>query len=174
MTLSWLKGHPRWTWFTAVAVLLLVDQMTKAYFANFLALGESVRVTDWLNFVHVLNTGAAFSLLADAGGWQRYFFILIALTVVIAVSFVCLTRRAEVMDRWVGAFVVAGAGGNLIDRIQTGAVVDFLDLHWREIHWPAFNFADVFVVCSALTWSVLAMKAPKKKTDPSSTEGRSS
>jgi signal peptidase II len=174
MTTSWLKGHPRWAWFTAVAVLLLVDQITKAYFADFLALGESVRVTDWLNFVHVLNTGAAFSLLADAGGWQRYFFILIALIVVIAVSFVCLTRRAEVMDRWVGAFVVAGAGGNLIDRIQTGAVVDFLDFHWHQIHWPAFNFADVYVVCSVLTWSALAMRAPQRKTDPSSAEGGSS
>lgn len=174
MTFSWLKGHPRWAWFTALAVPLLVDQITKAYFANALALGESVRVTDWLNFVHVLNTGAAFSLLADAGGWQRTFFILIALIVVVAVSFVCLTRRAETMDRWVGAFVVAGAGGNLIDRIQTGAVVDFLDVHWRQIHWPAFNFADVFVVCSALTWSLLALKTQREKMDPSASEGRPS
>lgn len=162
MTSRWTQRNPRWTWLAAVAVLLLIDQVTKSAFSTALERGEVVTVTEWLNFVHVLNTGAAFSLLADAGGWQRWFFIAVSVLVVGAVSFVCLTRQAEPLDRWVGAFVAGGGGGNLIDRLQTGAVVDFLDFHWRNIHWPAFNLADVFIVCSMLVWCFASMKAPPR------------
>jgi signal peptidase II len=69
MTARWTQRNPRWTWLAAVAILLLLDQSTKSYFSTILELGEAVRVTDWFNFVHVLNAGAAFSFLADAGGW---------------------------------------------------------------------------------------------------------
>ena len=68
MTARWTERNPRWTWLAAGAILLLLDQSTKSYFSTILELGEAVQVTDWLNFVHVLNTGAAFSLLADASG----------------------------------------------------------------------------------------------------------
>jgi len=174
MTSRWTQRNPRWTWLAAVAALLLIDQITKSAFSTALERGEVVQVTDWLNFVHVLNTGAAFSLLADAGGWQRWFFIAVSLVVVGAVSVVCLTRQAEPLDRWVGAFVAGGGGGNLIDRVQTGAVVDFLDFHWRNIHWPAFNLADVFIVCSMLVWCVASMKAPPRGSTRRSTgEGAS-
>lgn len=165
MTTRWTRRYPRWTWTATVATLLLIDQLTKSMFSTALELGEVVRVTDWLNFVHVLNTGAAFSLLADAGGWQRWFFIAVSVLVVGAVSLVCLTRQAEPLDRWAGAFVAGGGGGNLIDRIQTGAVVDFLDFHWRDIHWPAFNLADVFIVCAMLVWCLVSMKAPPRQPD---------
>jgi signal peptidase II len=162
MTVRWTQRNPRWTWLAAVAVLLFVDQISKSYFSTTLALGEAVRVTEWLNFVHVLNTGAAFSLLADAGGWQRWFFIGVSVLVVGVVSVVCLARQAEPLDRWVGAFVVGGGGGNLVDRAQIGAVVDFLDFHWRSIHWPAFNLADVFIVCSMLVWCFASLKSPPR------------
>lgn len=174
MTTRWTQRYPRWTWLAAVATLLLIDQIIKSAFSTTLDLGEVVQVTHWLNFVHVLNTGAAFSLLADAGGWQRWFFIAVSVLVVGTVSLVCLTRQAEPLDRWVGAFVVGGGGGNLIDRLQTGAVVDFLDFHWRSIHWPAFNLADVFIVCSLLVWCVVSMKAPPRKSDPTATSGGAS
>jgi len=160
MTVRWAQRNPRWTWLAAVAILLLLDQSTKSYFSNILELGEEIQVTDWLNFVHVLNTGAAFSLLADASGWQRWFFIGLSVLVVGVVSVVCLARQVEPMDRWLGAFVVGGGGGNLMDRVHIGAVVDFLDFHWRSIHWPAFNLADVFIVCAALTWCFVSLKAP--------------
>jgi signal peptidase II len=163
MTARWTQRNPRWTWLAAVAILLLLDQSTKSYFSTTLELGEAVRVTDWLNFVHVLNTGAAFSLLADAGGWQRWFFIGVSVLVVGVVSVVCLARQAEPLDRWLGAFVAGGGGGNLVDRVQIGAVVDFLDFHWRNIHWPAFNLADVFIVCAALTWCLISLRAPQRK-----------
>jgi signal peptidase II len=163
MTARWTQRNPRWTWLAVVAILLLLDQSTKSYFSTILELGEAVRVTDWLNFVHVLNAGAAFSFLADAGGWQRWFFIGVSVLVVGFVSMVCLARQAEPLDRWLGAFVAGGGGGNLVDRVQIGAVVDFLDFHWGNIHWPAFNLADVFIVCAALTWCLVSLRAPPRQ-----------
>ena len=163
MNTRWTQRNPRWTWLAAVAALLFVDQLSKSYFSTILELGEAVRVTDWFNFVHVLNAGAAFSFLADAGGWQRWFFIGVSVLVVGFVSVVCLARQAEPLDRWLGAFVAGGGGGNLVDRVQIGAVVDFLDFHWRNIHWPAFNLADVFIVCAALTWCLASLKAPPRQ-----------
>ncbi|MEY3519339.1 MAG: hypothetical protein RLZZ177_54 [Pseudomonadota bacterium] len=170
MNARWTQRNPTCAWLAAVAILLLLDQSTKSYFSTTLELGEAIRVTDWLNLVHVLNTGAAFSLLADAGGWQRWFFIGISVLVVGVVSVACLARQAEPLDRWLGAFVVGGGGGNLVDRVQIGAVVDFLDFHWGNIHWPAFNLADVFIVCAALTWCVVSLKAPPRQPTPKATE----
>lgn len=163
MTARWTQRNPGWTWLGAVATLVLLDQITKSYFATTLELGEVVRMTDWFNFVHVLNTGAAFSFLADAGGWQRWFFIGVSVLVVGVIALVCLTQRAEPLDRWLGAFVVGGGGGNLVDRVQTGAVVDFLDFHWGNIHWPAFNLADIFIVCAAFTYCLVALKVPPRQ-----------
>lgn len=147
-----------------VLVLISLDQISKVFFASTIPLGTFVEVTSWFNFVHVLNTGAAFSILADAGGWQRWFFISISVLVVLPITVLCLLRRTDPAERWVGAGVVAGGGGNLIDRFQTGAVVDFLDVHWGALHWPAFNLADVFIVCSMLAWLVLSVPMFKRTT----------
>jgi signal peptidase II len=166
MTARWTQRNPRWTWLGAVAALLIVDQISKSYFSSTMKLGETIRVTEWFNFVHVLNAGAAFSFLADAGGWQRWFFIVVAALVVGVVSVMCLARQAGTLDRWVGAFVVGGGGGNLVDRVQIGAVVDFLDFHWGSTHWPAFNLADVFVVCSLVVWGFSSMKSPPRTSTP--------
>lgn len=164
MKTRWIQRNSRWTWLAAVASLLLIDQISKSYFSNALELGEVVRVTDWLNFVHVLNPGAAFSFLADAGGWQRWLFIGVSVVVIGLVSVVCLAWQAEPMDRWLGALVVGRGSGNLVDRVQIGAVVDFLDFHWRGIHWPAFNLADVFIVCAALTWCLFSFATPPRQS----------
>ena len=160
MTARWTPRYPRSTWLAAVAALVFVDQISKSYASTLLKLGEAVKVTEWFNFVHVLNPGAAFSFLADAGGWQRWFFIGVSALVVGFVLVMCLFRQVNATERWVGAFVAGGGGGNLVDRIQTGAVVDFLDFHWRGMHWPAFNLADVFIVCAALTWCFVSLREP--------------
>ena len=76
-------------------------------------------------------------------------------------------RRTDPFERKVGALVVAGGGGNLIDRIQSGAVVDYLDLHWRGLHWPAFNLADIFVVAAVLAWLILSLKLQLQSTSKS-------
>ncbi|PKO65317.1 MAG: signal peptidase II [Betaproteobacteria bacterium HGW-Betaproteobacteria-16] len=164
MTARWSQRNPRWIWLAAVFALLVADQVSKSYFSAALERGEVVPVVDWFNFVHLINTGAAFSFLADAGGWQRWFLIGVSVMVVGVVSLVCLTRKAEPLDRWAGAFIVGGGGGNLIDRIQIGGVVDFLDFHWRGMHWPAFNLADVFIFCAVLIWGLSSLTAQPRRS----------
>lgn len=168
-----LFRYPRLAWLIFVVLLIAADQFAKAYFARTIPLGFAIEVTSWFNLVHILNTGAAFSILADAGGWQRYFFIVVAAVVVIAVTVASLMRKADPFERKVGALVVAGGGGNLVDRVQSGAVVDFLDLHWKALHWPAFNLADIYVVVALLAWLLLSLKVQdqsKPKPQPSETK----
>ncbi|OGB72058.1 MAG: signal peptidase II [Burkholderiales bacterium RIFOXYC12_FULL_65_23] len=155
------RDYPRLTWLIAVAFLMALDQLSKAWFAASIPLGTAIEVTSWFNLVHVLNTGAAFSLLADAGGWQRMFFIVIGIIVVVPITFVCLARQAEPLERLAGGFIVAGGSGNLIDRIDSGAVTDFLDVHWRGLHWPAFNLADVFIVLAAGAWILMSLSSSR-------------
>ena len=163
--------YPRWVWVAVVLVLIALDQISKIYFSSTIPLGSFIEVTSWFNFVHVLNTGAAFSMLADAGGWQRWFFIGVSVLVVVPITILCLLRKIDPAERWIGAGVVAGGGGNLIDRVQTGAVVDFLDIHWRSLHWPAFNLADVFIVCAMVAWVGLSVVISKRKSIGPSKEG---
>ena len=128
---------------------LAADQGLKAFVAWSLVPGEQVFVTSWFNIVHVLNPGAAFSFLADAGGWQRH--ALSALGVVVSLVLAVLLWRGVRSRLETAAYVglIGGALGNVADRLRIGAVVDYLDLHWRDMHWPAFNLADIFIVGSA-------------------------
>ena len=158
MLFSLWRPRPRILWMAAICVLVAFDQVSKAYFASTITLGHAIQVTDWFNLVHAVNKGAAFSLFADAGGWQRPFLIGVSLLVILPVTVVCMFRQVDPVERGVGGLVVAGGMGNLIDRIQTGGVVDFLDLHWRSLHWPAFNMADVYVVSALLLWIALSLK----------------
>ena len=141
-----------------VAVLTAFDQATKAYFAATIPFGGSVVITDWFNLVHALNEGAAFSLFADGGDWQRPFLIVVSLIVIVPITLMSLGRHATAADRWLGALIVAGGTGNLIDRVSSGAVVDFLDIHWRGLHWPAFNLADIYIVGALLVWLLLSWR----------------
>jgi signal peptidase II len=169
MMFSRITDFPRMLWLLAVALLITMDQASKSNFSNMIPLEAAVEVTERFNLTHRLNAGAAFSVLSDAGGWQRYFFGLFSAFVVTGISFVCLFRKASPLERSAGAAVVAGGAGNLIDRIQIGAVVDFLDFHLRGLHWPAFNLADVFVVGAVIAWVLLSPKAlgqpPSDHTD---------
>ena len=131
------------------AVLAMLDQFVKAGVAATLPLGSSVTLTPWFNLVQVLNPGAAFSFLADAGGWQRH--ALSGIGIVVSLALAVLLWRGVRSRLEAAAYVglIGGALGNVIDRLRIGAVVDYLDLHWRDMHWPAFNLADVWVVGSA-------------------------
>lgn len=131
------------------AALALLDQGIKAIVAARLPLGDSVAVTPWFNLVHVLNPGAAFSFLADAGGWQRH--ALSGIGIVVSLALAVLLWRGVRSRLEAAAYValIGGAMGNVIDRLRIGAVVDYLDLYWHDMHWPAFNLADMLVVASA-------------------------
>lgn len=139
-----------WLWCLLALSLTALDQAIKLAVVASLPLYTSIPVTSWFNLVHVLNPGAAFSFLADASGWQRYFFTVVGLLVS---SLLVFSLWRGVTSRWVTVtyvFIIAGALGNVIDRIRIGAVVDYLDFHWELWHWPAFNFADVLVVGGAI------------------------
>jgi len=153
MTARWTQRNPQWTWLAAVATLLFVDQVSKSFFSTTLELGEAVQVTEWLNFVHVLNTGAAFSLLADAGGWQRYFFTSLAglVSVIFVFWLMRMPKNMKVLPLAV-ALILGGAIGNLIDRVSLGYVVDFIHVYYQNSHFPAFNLAD-----SAITLGTILM-----------------
>ena len=130
-------------------LMTAADQAIKALVAWRLPLGISLEATPWFNFVHVLNPGAAFSFLADAGGWQRHFLTVLGLVVSVALAWLLrngVARRLEALG-YIG--MIGGAMGNVLDRMRIGAVVDYLDLHWRGMHWPAFNLADILVVGGA-------------------------
>lgn len=135
----------------ALAALILgLDQLTKLMVTSSLALGAEVFVTSYLNLVFVLNPGAAFSFLADAGGWQRWFFT--GLTVVVVTVLLLLVRRAphQTLFCLAASLIMGGALGNLVDRLRLGAVIDFIDLHAAGWHWPAFNLADSAITLGAI------------------------
>lgn len=164
------REYSRLVWIVVVLALIALDQITKVFFASNIPLGGSIEVTSWFNLVHLLNTGAAFSILADAGGWQRWFFISIGAVVLLPITLLCLLRKSDPVERWIGAAVVAGGSSNLIDRVQTGAVVDFLDVHWKSLHWPAFNLADVLIVSAMLAWIGLSVIVSQRAANDQSKE----
>lgn len=134
--------------------LLVLDQIVKVWIQTHFYEGEFLPVASFFNLCHVRNTGAAFSFLADAGGWQRVFFAgLAAVVSVVALAGMKLVARPTV--QCAAALVFSGAVGNAIDRVVLGSVVDFLDFHAGLYHWPAFNVADIAICCGAalLFWA---------------------
>ena len=134
-------------WLAFAGLLLVLDLWTKHLASQNLELFRPLVVTSWLNLTLAHNEGAAFSLLAGAGGWQRWFFTAVALIVsgVLLVWLKRLPNSARLLPVAI-TMVLAGALGNMIDRIRLGYVVDFIDVHYQGWHWPAFNIADMVIV----------------------------
>ncbi len=156
--------------FSISGLIAASDQTVKWLVQQTMAYGESIAVTPFFNWVYVWNTGAAFSLFANAGGWQRYFFIGIA--VVVSVVLIKLIReKGHNGDAIAYSLILGGAMGNLIDRIFCGYVVDAFDFYWRDWHWPAFNLADIAIVLGALLLvfvGLLRKENPNAELDGSS------
>lgn len=147
---GWFSTRARWGYAVAVIVLLL-DQWSKGWASSALFYREPVALTPWFDLMLAYNTGAAFSFLADAGGWQRWFFTGVTL-VVSAVIVVWLTRLPRARF-WVGlalGLILGGGLGNLWDRLTLGYVVDFISLHYGGWYWPAFNVADSAISVGAV------------------------
>lgn len=143
-------GKPLLPWLGIAVVVAIADQLTKWWLASSLAPGEVVAITPFFNLVHVFNRGAAFSFLADAGGWQRFFFIAITVAAMGLILYL-LRRHADEPVFCLGlSLILGGAAGNLYDRIAHGHVVDFLDFHAAGWHWPAFNVADSGITVGAV------------------------
>lgn len=138
----------RWLWLSGAVIVS--DQLTKLAAEHWLTLYAPHPVLPFLNFSLAYNKGAAFSLLAGAGGWQRWFFA--ALAAGVSLVIVYWLRRLEPGERWTAAglsLVLGGAVGNLIDRLWHGHVIDFIDLYYGPYHWPAFNLADSAITIGA-------------------------
>lgn len=140
---------PSLTGYWIALVLFLTDQASKYWVHEYTPYAWSQAVTAYFNLVHVWNYGAAFSFLADAGGWQRFFFGGVALVVSSWLVFM-LRKPLPRLELVAYAMVLGGALGNGLDRALRGYVVDFLDFHARGWHWPAFNVADMGIVCGAV------------------------
>jgi len=150
-------------WLTISAIVLMLDQLTKYFVSRAFALYESVEITPFFNLVLVHNRGAAFSFLSEAGGWQRGFFIVLALGASGWIVWLLRKHPQEKLFCIALSLVLGGALGNVIDRVLFGAVVDFLDFHAFGYHWPAFNVADMGISCGAI---LLIWDAMKGKTKP--------
>lgn len=136
-------------WLLLGLVILVLDQVTKFYFEHSFLPGDSVPVFQGFNLVLAHNTGAAFSFLADAGGWQRWGFTGLALVVVSAMLALLWRHNNQKLFSLSLTMIAAGAFGNMIDRAVYGFVIDFLDFYWQTWHWPAFNVADIAICLGA-------------------------
>ncbi len=157
-------------WLALAAVVVVLDQSTKALASRFLELHQPLPVLPFLNLTLVHNPGAAFSLLSDAGGWQRWFFTGVAL--IVSAVIVWWLRRLPREEKWQGtalALVLGGALGNVWDRLQLGYVVDFIDVYYRDWHWPAFNVADSAITVGAVLLIADSFRRPGRAS-PSGTK----
>ena len=138
-------------WLTLSAVIVILDQITKFYAVQFLILHEPRYIYSSLNFTLMYNTGAAFSFLSDAGGWQRWFLIGISsiVSIIIVVWIYNVLRKSRYL-LFALSFILAGALGNLWDRLTLGYVVDFIEVHYQDLYWPAFNIADSSITIGAI------------------------
>jgi signal peptidase II len=139
-------------WLGTSALIIIIDQLTKIIAKNNLFEGVARPVTSFLNWTLVYNPGAAFSFLASAGGWQRWFFTGLGLIAAIVMIWLIKKNTQQTLFCLAMSLILSGAIGNVIDRIVYGAVVDFVDVHYMGWHWPAFNIAD-----SAITLGVILL-----------------
>ena len=127
----------------AIATLvLLLDQLSKWSALSNLKLGIPEEVLPFMNWLLLFNPGAAFSFLAQSSGWQRWFFTILGLAASLYILWLLRKNQSDKILSWALSLILGGALGNVLDRIMFGAVVDFIDLHYGNWHWPAFNIAD--------------------------------
>jgi signal peptidase II len=138
-----------WVWLGIAALVLVADQFTKVLIVGMYQLGEGFAVSSFFNIVRVHNEGAAFSFLATAGGWQRWFFTGLGVVATIAMVWMLQKHPGQKLFGFAIACILGGAIGNVIDRVLYGYVVDFLDFHHAGIHFPAFNIADSGITLGA-------------------------
>ena len=126
-------------------LIVILDLISKQWIFNHLDFGSALVITPFFNIVHFQNTGAAFSFLSEASGWQRYFFIFISLIAIVIIIRLMHERLKQPLLCLALAFILGGAIGNLCDRTYYGFVIDFIYVHYEAYYWPAFNVADSFI-----------------------------
>ncbi|MFT5759283.1 MAG: signal peptidase II [Alteromonadaceae bacterium] len=154
----------KWLWLTLIC--LIADQITKQLIVGSMDLYQSINIFPFFNLTYVRNLGAAFSFLADQGGWQRWFFCGIA--ALASILFVYWLAKTPKNNRYLCiafALMLSGALGNLVDRLLFGYVIDFLDFYVANKHWPAFNVADSMIFIGAVLMIVDSFKNTDKENE---------
>mgnify|MGYP000054673459 FL=1 len=139
-----------WRWLFLAAVLIVLDQVTKLYFDSSLRYGQRINVLPFFDFTLLYNPGAAFSFLAQAEGWQRWFFTILGLLASAFILGMMHKNRSNKRMMLALTLILGGAVGNVIDRIAYGHVVDFLLFYWKDWYYPAFNIADTGITLGAI------------------------
>ncbi len=137
-------------WLGLALLILIADQFTKVLILGYYHLGDATYVTSFFNVVRVHNLGAAFSFLASAAGWQRWFFMAIGIAAALFIVWMLRSHAGQKLFSFALACILGGAIGNVIDRSVHGYVVDFLDFHVHGWHFPAFNVADSAITIGAI------------------------
>jgi len=154
-----------WRYLWIALVVIALDQLTKYAAADYLLRHGELELVPFLNLALVHNTGAAFGMLSQASGWQNIFFIVVALIACVVISWI--VWRLEKKDLLLVSglmLILGGAAGNLIDRLVHGYVIDFIDVYYRDWHWPAFNIADSAITVGAVILAIDALKPGAPRT----------
>jgi signal peptidase II len=137
-------------WLGIAAIIILLDQLSKITISKLFVYGEEKVITSFFNLVLAYNKGAAFSFLANEGGWQRHLFTAIGVGAALYIVYLLKRHSGQRMFCWALSLILGGAIGNVIDRVLYGHVIDFLDFHWKGFgHFPAFNIADSAICIGA-------------------------
>jgi signal peptidase II len=162
-------GHSLLPWLGIAFIVILFDQFTKVLIVGSMQLGDSKEVWSFFNIVRAHNTGAAFSFLAHAGGWQRWFFVGLGAAATGFIIYMLKQHGGQRLFSWALTLILGGAIGNVIDRLVHGYVVDFLDFHWAFLapmfpagHFPAFNVADCGITIGAALLILDELKRVKR------------
>ncbi len=156
-----MLSSPLTKYFSLSAIVIVVDLYTKYLTQQAFVLGDKLKVTSFFDLVRYHNEGAAFSFLADAGGWQKWFFTGVSFAASVFIVYLLRKHPDEKLFCWGLALVLGGAIGNLYDRVTLGYVVDFLSFHANGFYWPAFNVADS-AICVGVGLLLLDSFKPKK------------
>ena len=139
-----------WPWLAIAAIVILLDQITKTLIVHAFALNNNHTVNAMLNIVRVHNSGAAFSFLAGASGWQRWFFVGLGVAAALFIVWMLRNHAGQRLFGWALALILGGAVGNVIDRLIHGHVVDFIQVHYGRSYFPSFNVADSAITVGAV------------------------
>ena len=158
--------RPFGVWMVVAVAVVFLDQVTKIILENALPFGSRVIIAPVLDLVHVRNSGAAFSFLANASGWQRELFITIGLAASAWIAWMLWhAERGQLAFCTALSLILGGALGNVIDRVRLGGVIDFLHFHWGTYYWPAFNVADSAITCGAILLIFDALRHGTKRRE---------
>lgn len=146
---AFTSGSGVWRWLGIALIILMLDQLTKIAVVGAFQLGETMPITSFFNLVRVHNPGAAFSFLADAGGWQRWFFTGLGVLAAGVMVYLLRMHTGQTLFCLALSLLLGGAVGNVIDRLLYSYVIDFLDFYYGTWHFPAFNVADSAITVGA-------------------------